>query len=334
MRSQRGWFLLFLLVEVVVALFVTFRGGGFDPLTGLLVLAAAAGWMYVSFRMQRGQERELARVRQIAELAQQAIVRPLPPRLGGMSLAVHTRSATDQALIGGDLHDALVTPTGVRLIVGDVKGKGMEAVRLSAVVLAAFRRHAPVVPDLVALAAALDADLAPHLGEEDFVTVLLAEFVPGEVRLVNCGHPAPLRIGHRLETLEPPEPSPPLGLGPEPRMRRAGLGPSQRLLLYTDGLSEARDADGVHFPLDRQVRHALAAPGLDHALPNLLDLLDEHAGDLRDDLTLVLAQPMPAPDPAERAAGPAPDPAERVPGPVPGGPGVTALPADSRDDGF
>ncbi|MEV3984662.1 PP2C family protein-serine/threonine phosphatase [Nonomuraea sp. NPDC049758] len=323
MRSQRAWFLLFLLVEGVVALYVTFGRAGFDPLTGLLVLAPAMGLASVAYRFQCDQERELSRVRQIAELAQQAIVRPLPPRLGGMSLAVHTRSATDQALIGGDLHDALVAPSGVRLIVGDVKGKGMEAVRLSAVVLASFRRHAPDAPDLVTLVTALDADLVPYLGEEDFVTVLLAEFVPGEVRLVNCGHPAPLRIGHRLEALEPPEPSPPLGLGPEPRMRRAGLGLSQRLLLYTDGLSEARDADGVEFPLDQHVRHALAAPGLDHALPNLLDLLDEHAGDLRDDLTLVLVQPVPAPDPAERAAGPAPD-----------GPAATALPADSRKDGF
>ncbi|WP_185844577.1 PP2C family protein-serine/threonine phosphatase [Nonomuraea sp. WAC 01424] len=321
MRSQRGWFLLFLLVEVVVALFATFGGADFDPLTGLLVLAAAGGWTFVTIRAQREQENELVRVRQIAELAQQAVVRPLPPRLGGVSLAVHTRSANDQSLVGGDLHDALAAPSGVRVIVGDAKGKGMEAAHLSAVVLAAFRRHAAAAPDLVTLAGALDAELFPHLGEEDFVTVLLAEFAPGEVRLVNCGHPAPLRIGHRLEALEPPEPSPPLGLGPDPRMRRAGLGLSQRLLLYTDGLSEARDADGIDIPLDQHVRHALAAPGLDHALPNLLDLLDEHAGDLRDDLTLVLAQPVPVPDPAER-----------VPGPAPGDLGVTVLPADSGNE--
>ncbi|NUP83880.1 MAG: serine/threonine-protein phosphatase [Nonomuraea sp.] len=316
MRPQRAWFVLFLLIEVVVAVFATFGGPGVDPLTGTLVLAAAAGWTYVTVREQRGHRRQLVRMRQMAELAQEAVVRPLPPRLGCMSLAVHTRSATDEARSGGDLHDALLCPAGMRMIVGDVRGKGMEARHLGAAVLGAFRRHAPGAPDLASLAAALDDALAPHLGEEDFVTVLLAEFVPGEVRLVNCGHPAPLRIGHRLEVLEPPEPSPPLGLGPRPRVRRAGLGLSQRLLLHTDGLTRARDADGAEFPLDHHVRNALAAPGLDHALPNLLDLLEEHAGDhLRDDLTLVLAQPVPVAEPAERAPGPAPVPLDQRDGP-------------------
>ncbi|MDQ0603922.1 hypothetical protein QF037_008267 [Streptomyces canus] len=62
-----------------------------------------------------------------------------------------------------------------------------------------------------ALAADLDARLAPELGPEDFVTVVLTEFAPGELRLVNCGHPAPLRVGTGLDVLEPGESAPPLG---------------------------------------------------------------------------------------------------------------------------
>ncbi|MBC3993825.1 serine/threonine-protein phosphatase, partial [Streptomyces sp. AC563] len=187
-------------------------------------------------RAHRDAIRALARMTRIAQVSQQAIVRPLPSAIGGLTLAVRTRSATEDALIGGDLHDAILTPTGPRLIVGDAKGHGLDAVRLSAAVLAAFRQTAADEPDLVRLAHTLDARIAAELGPEDFVTLLLADFAPGEVRLVNCGHPPPLRAGRHLEPLEPRSASTPLGLAPAPELQRVALAPGQRLLLYTDGL--------------------------------------------------------------------------------------------------
>ncbi len=197
---------------------------------------------------------------------------------------------------GGDVHDAVLGPDGPRLVVADVKGHGPVAAPLAAAFLAAFRDIAAVEDDPVRLARALDVRLGPRMGEEDFVTLLVADFGPDEVRLVNCGHPPPLRIGHRITPLAPPHPSPPLGLGPRPRVQRVGLLADQRLLFHTDGLTEARAADGTHFPLDRHALAALRAPTPDQALDQLLDLLRQHTEGTvpADDLTVVLVQSAPA----------------------------------------
>ncbi|MCQ4213141.1 PP2C family protein-serine/threonine phosphatase [Streptomyces longispororuber] len=253
----------------------------------------SAGLTARSRAVERGA---LDRMTRIAELAQQALVHPLPAHLDGLNLVTHSRSATSGIALCGDLYDAAVTPTGPRLIVGDVKGHGLAMARISTSVLAAFRQAAAGEPDLVRLACILDERVSAELGEEDFVTVLLADFKPDEVLLVNCGHPPPLRVGRRMDLLEPPSPSPPLGLSPEPSPQRIGLSSTQRLLLYTDGLTEARDAAGTMFSLDEQVHAALSAASPEQALAELLGLLDVHApGGVQDDLTLILVQPDPTP---------------------------------------
>lgn len=214
-----------------------------------------------------------------------------PTAGASLELSVRDRPACGTGP-GGDVHDTVLTPAGPRIVVADVKGHGPGAAPLAALFLAAFRDTAVTEDDPVRLARVLDARLRPHLGEEDFVTLLLADFHADEVRLVNCGHPAPLRVGHRLTPLTPPRPSPPLGLGPDPRLQRAGLLPDQRLLLHTDGLTDARAADGTCFPLDRRALAALRAPTVDQGLDQLMDLLHRHTGRTAqaDDLTAILVQ--------------------------------------------
>src|SRR5438034_373924 len=122
-------------------------------------------------------------------VAQRPILRPVPARMGRVALAVRYLSASEDALVGGDFYDIAVTRHGLRVLVGDVKGKGLEAVQLAALVLASFRASA-THPSLVELAAELDRGVRPRLGEEDFVTAVLAQFGRnGELQLVNCGHP-------------------------------------------------------------------------------------------------------------------------------------------------
>jgi sigma-B regulation protein RsbU (phosphoserine phosphatase) len=267
--------------------------GTTDHLLGCLTVAtgAALGALLAHRRIQ--QERLLLRVTRIAEVAQQTILRPIPPRMGRVALAVRYLSATEDALVGGDFYEVAVTRHGLRVLVGDVKGKGLEAVQLAALVLASFRAAA-TRPGLVELAAELDHSIRPQLGEEDFVTAVLAQFSRhGQLQLVNCGHPAPLRFrAGAAQRLASAEPTTPLGLHPTPTIQRFTLAPTDRVLLYTDGLVEARAPDGRQFELDGQIQAVVAASSISGALDGLVARLLDHAGGrLDDDLALVLAQP-------------------------------------------
>ncbi|MEV0171181.1 PP2C family protein-serine/threonine phosphatase [Streptomyces sp. NPDC050803] len=238
-------------------------------------------------------EAALDGAREVARITQRVIMRPISRNLSGTHVCTRYVSAAAESTLGGDLYDVAVTPFGLRVLVGDVRGHDLEALRLTAATLTAFREVAYTAPDLPALVTGLDKRLAPELGPEDFVTAVLAEFAAGEVRLVNCGHPAPVRSGQRTELLEPAVPTPPLGLHPDPPQYRVRLQPGDRLLLYTDGLTEARNPDGTSFPLLPEVTRALREPLPDDALDHLHTSFLTHTtgGAPYDDLTLVLCQP-------------------------------------------
>jgi phosphoserine phosphatase RsbU/P len=260
-------------------------------------LVVAFGGVFCTFIADRRSQREraLLRMTRVAEVAQRAILRPVPGRAGRVTLAVRYLSAAEDSVVGGDFYDVAVTPYGVRLLVGDVKGKGLEAVQLASTVLGSFRQAAYTREDLASLAAELDRSASRQLGDEDFVTAVLAEFGPrGELRLVNCGHPPPLLLrGDAARPLADHPPTTPLGLDPDPAVQRMTLAPADRLLLYTDGLVEARDGAGRPFQVDdRTAAELLATPSLDQALDWLVASVLRHAGGrLDDDLALVLAQP-------------------------------------------
>jgi sigma-B regulation protein RsbU (phosphoserine phosphatase) len=245
------------------------------------------------------RERREKRLITIADRVQRAILRPLPAELGGVRFASHYQSATPGTLVGGDLYDLAMTQFGPRFIIGDVKGKGLDAVGRCAAVIAAFRELAFVEPDLVKLAEQVDAKLSIEMDMEDFVTAIFAEFGAEEVRIANCGHHPPVKIRpgsyrSELELIAPEQPTTPLGLGPMPCQQNVMLKHGDRLMFYTDGLVEARNREGGFLELDRRMGVALAAPGLDACLRKVGTLLLDHAGqNLGDDVLLVVCEPSP-----------------------------------------
>jgi serine phosphatase RsbU (regulator of sigma subunit) len=125
----------------------------------------------------------------------------------------------------------------------------------------------------------------------------------GSAIVLNCGHPAPLLVaaghaggvGHagRATELDPPEPALPLGFGSRPEPLRLGLALGDRILLYTDGVSEARARrpGGVFFPLQAAAAFALVSTDLEVGLESLWAELQRHvAGQLHDDVALLLVE--------------------------------------------
>ncbi|MGX1565381.1 PP2C family protein-serine/threonine phosphatase [Streptomyces sp. NPDC055506] len=220
-------------------------------------------------------EQELTQLRSVAEAAQQVVLRPLPRRIGPLRIASAYLAAEAEAQIGGDLFAAARTSQGTRFIVGDVRGKGMEAIGDAALLLGAFRAAAHRQAGLPALVAHLEGTVSSDLDDpeaaefgttalsEGFITAAVLD-IPDDspvVHLINCGHPPPLLLHQgRITALEVARPLPPLGLtefaDSSFTAQTFPFEPGDTLLLYTDGVSEARDKAGTFYPLAERMRAA------------------------------------------------------------------------------
>jgi phosphoserine phosphatase RsbU/P len=258
----------------------------------LCVLLSTLGVQGAALRERR--EGRLQRMTVIAETAQRAVLRAMPTAIGSVGLAARYVSATAEALVGGDLYEVAATPFGVRVIVGDVRGKGLEAVQTAAAVLGAFRAAAFTAPDAAVLARTIDDTLARMIGEEEFVTAIVGEFRGDRVTLANCGHHPPvLVVGAGVRTADTGEPTLPLGLGAQPVLSEHPWPVGARMLFYTDGLVEARDRHGEFFPLEEYAAE-LGHGTVEEALDRLVERLLAWGGQrMADDLALVLAESEP-----------------------------------------
>ena len=249
------------------------------------------------------QSERLAGVTLVAEAAQRAILAPPPARTGPVSLSARYHSAAFEAQVGGDLYEVVSGPSSVRLLVGDVRGKGLSAVRTATVVLGEFRAAAAGSGDVAHVAREIDRRIVSYLPDsEDFVTALLVDIRhDGTFDVVSCGHPAPvlLQASGAVTTVELDH-EPPLGLGVQPVPAHGTLARGDRMLLFTDGLIEARSPEGAFIdPTPYLV--AMGRAAFDSALDGLLVSLTREAGHaLDDDLALLLAcydplEPTPSP---------------------------------------
>jgi serine phosphatase RsbU (regulator of sigma subunit) len=308
LRSRSVWSYAAAAMLMTVALGLYYELSGLTSvldvpqLTRYAAVAAAGVLAVQAGRARERREHELLEVTGIAAQVQRAILPPLPDRVGDVRLAGAYRSASRGALVGGDLYDAVQTPWGVRLLVGDVRGKGLEAVRLTSLVLGAFRALAPKVPELPQLLAALDgvvAEASQHRGadveDEDFVTAALLEIDGQAVSVVSAGHPAPV-VCHsgRAEQLDLVGTCPPLGLmsGSAPDLTTLQLPGPSRLLLFTDGIAEARrPSDNAWYPLERLGPLLLAGQTTRDVVEVVFaDVVEWAGGALGDDVALLVAE--------------------------------------------
>jgi sigma-B regulation protein RsbU (phosphoserine phosphatase) len=256
---------------------------------GGVVFATGIGSAVGAIRQR--QTARFAELSRLASVVQGAVLRPLGPQVGPLTVAARYISASAAADIGGDLYEALDTPYGVRMIIGDVRGKGLDAVRLASIVLGSYRHVAYERADLRAIVADLDRAVARSVGDEDFVTAALIEERGGTLTIVNCGHPAPLLLRRgEVIALDPPSNAPPLGFMPVVKPRVERLEPGDRLLFFTDGLAEAR-RDGQFFPTAERARRLLGHGTVADGLASLESaLVDWVRGRLDDDIALVLVE--------------------------------------------
>ncbi|MFF9158159.1 PP2C family protein-serine/threonine phosphatase [Streptomyces sp. NPDC014846] len=258
------------------------------------VTVAAAYGSHV--RLQR--ERTLMQVRLVADAAQQVVLSPMPRRCGSIEIESLYLAAAAEARIGGDFYEAVDTRFGVRLLIGDVRGKGLPAVGAAAAIVNAFREAAHDEAELVTIARRLDASsirynaaFPPEGTMERFATALLVE-IPhegGHIEILNCGHPPPLLLNRReLRSLEPTAPSPLLNLagliGDHYNVDSFDFTPGDLLFLYTDGIVETRAGDGAFFPLAAWMRRQPPTPPHDLLTALHRDLIRYSRGRLDDDI--------------------------------------------------
>ncbi|MFJ3231130.1 PP2C family protein-serine/threonine phosphatase [Streptomyces sp. NPDC086787] len=272
-----------------------------NVLVQILALAVLSVLIACYCQVRERRRRQLAQVRLVAEAAQHVLLWPLPEQIGSLRIACLYLAAEAEAQIGGDLYAATPTDSGVRVMIGDVRGKGLSAVGEAALLIGAFREAAHCHTALPALAEAMERSMERNLPElepkeesgERFATVLLME-VPEDshvTRILSCGHPPPLLLSGGSATTVAVHPAPPLGVdGPGPGRHSLDVftfEPGDTLLLYTDGVIEARDADGSFYPLTQRV--AQWAGTSPEKLVHLLrgDLLRHVGGRLDDDAAII-----------------------------------------------
>lgn len=215
---------------------------------------------------------------------------------------------------GGDIVAVVETSAAVRVLVGDVMGHGPLAGETAAEVRRAFRQLAVHEQDTTrVIAARLDrlvADLKGQGHREEFVTAQLIDIPRGrgagaELGIVSCGHPPALllRCGG-ASFLDGMPPAPPLGLldladGACLRPSLYDVRAGDMVLLYTDGVTEARSATGATYPLaeraatvsrelTREFNGSTTGTALIEALRT--GLIAHIGGKLRDDATLMYLQ--------------------------------------------
>jgi hypothetical protein len=232
-------------------------------------------------------------------IAAEMLWRQLPPLTYATPDVVVSAQLEPWNEVGGDAFDYSLDGDVLRLAVFDGMGHGLSATLMAGVALAGYRNARRSGQSLLETVATLDDVLGRQFGPEGFVTALLAELQlkTGLVRMVSAAHPAPVlvRNGKAVGELGL-TPGVPLGLGDRSdTVTELSLQPTDRLLLMTDGVVEARSSDGEFFGIDRLLDLLVRQESLRQPPPETLRrliaaVLEHQSGMLQDDATLLLLE--------------------------------------------
>jgi serine phosphatase RsbU (regulator of sigma subunit) len=254
-----------------------------------LAIAAAARVSDIPY--VRRQRREMS----LPAGMQWDLLPPLNTRTPGVLIAGLLEPAYD---IAGDAFDYAVGERGLDFAIIDGMGHGISSTLLTGLAVGAYRHARRGGAPILDIHLAIDRALADYYDDYSFATGVIGRLVlnSGRLEWSSAGHPPPLLLRGRKVVAElSNEPVLPWGLGGTPRLCTADLEPGDAILLYTDGVTEARGPDGDLFGTPRLTdlieREAASGQPLEEMLRRLVQALTDHQPEgLRDDATLLLVQ--------------------------------------------
>ncbi|HZH24495.1 MAG TPA: PP2C family protein-serine/threonine phosphatase [Solirubrobacteraceae bacterium] len=299
---ERLWLPLLDGTERIGVLGMSFREGALsERLVAVCERYAHLVAVLVVTKAAYGDAFELIRRREPMTIASELLWGLVPPLVfatEGLALAAMLEPCYDN---GGDTLDYALNDRVLHVGVFDAMGHGLAAAGVAAFALSAYRCSRRAGSDLLETYAAMHEAVGKQFPESRFVTALIAQLDldSGRLRMISAGHPPPLLIrGGRRARILGVEPAPPLGVdvpGRGPTIADESLEPGDLLLLYTDGLTDARDTDGEPFTIERLSQFIEREANGGQTAPETLRrlrhaLLGREAADLRDDATAVLLE--------------------------------------------
>ena len=282
----------------ILTLYNKHSDGGFDEHdTRLLsILASQSAQVLENARLYK-EEQDLTELRQQMEVARNIQIGLLPatsPTFPGFDVAGLSRPALR---VGGDFYNSVVANDSVYIWVGDVSGKGLPASLTMANAQAVLHSHAEAGRSIEECASIANSYLCAHTPRSTFVTLAMARILPdGDLRICNAGHCKPilLRADGTVEQILESD----LVLGAIRNRVYTSvanqLEPGDSVVLYSDGVPEAMNADrellGDDAPIETaRMNHSLSAQEI---VDSLTELVDRHAGDAEqaDDITVLVAK--------------------------------------------
>jgi serine phosphatase RsbU (regulator of sigma subunit) len=272
-------------------------------------VAALAALAIENARLNDTARRELRASRRayrdrdrVARVLQESLLPARLPEIPGFELAA--RYAPGEGMVGGDFYDLFGVRDGVfGAVIADVQGKDARAAALTGVVRHTLRSAAMQYAEPSAVLGFVNRVVQDEQEAEDprFCSVAFALLAPGargvELRVASAGHPPALLVRASGEVEECHEPGTLIGITDALELgdAHATLGPGDALVLYTDGLTEARSADGGVLGEERVHRLLAAEAGAsaEELATRLTALAESYSGRRRDDLALLVIRVAP-----------------------------------------